>query len=756
MNKVTLALVILFGLAACAGLEQKEGTQTTETSSAAAPQPDTPVNQLETELKDLQAEINRLADSEIQELAEQKRSAQEAAQLARNQAEDLQKKLDQLSKFTEEELVALTEEREAAEKATQRANAEKLYTQKKLNELSAAAEAELQEIADQKAAAKKSAEAELRKIAEQEAAAKKSSEAELKELAEQEADAKKATQQAQKEKIALQEEKELLEAQIREMSAAFILLEEKKGEASADIPSLEAQQDALLAEIDGLASRIDTLGSEHSGSLINYKQFARESAPKVDITVGAGPSIDPQGQTFKVPEKRELVSRQEPKNYMDLDELKENLFPITINLDDVDVRDAMSMLSEVTGKNILVGDEVTGTISVRLINVPWNKALDAILQIRKLAKHVNEEGTIIRIHEQEALIAQEAFERERREALISSLEAEEAIGPMYTEIFRLYYTEPEQVKEELEAVFGLSDSQDDGGSGASPYSVEIAIDKRIKSLIIKGKQQDLDSIAQLISKIDVRTRQVLIEAFIVEATDDFSKEFGSRFGISDIGVVGNPGGTNGLTTVTSGGVAGSQPTTPGTGVGLGDLTGLATNFAVAGGAGLGVLLQSASTALKIELTAMEKQGYSKIVSNPRVFTLDNQEAVIIQGDEIPYQSATQEGGTEVQFKDAGIQLTVTPSIVGDGNIILTVTVEKKSANTSTRNPPITTRSINTKLLIKDNTVVVIGGVFTQESSDGEDKVPFLGDIPFVKHLFRYKSDKDVRKELLVFLAPRII
>ena len=287
--------------------------------------------------------------------------------------------------------------------------------------------------------------------------------------------------------------------------------------------------------------------------MINYKQFARESAPKVDITVGAGPSIDPQGQTFKVPEKRELVSRQEPKNYMDLDELKENLFPVTINLDDVDVRDAMSMLSEVTGKNILVGDEVTGTISVRLINVPWNKALDAILQIRKLAKHVNEEGTIIRIHEQEALIAQEAFERERREALIRSLEAEEAIGPMYTEIFRLYYTEPEQVKEELEAVFGLSDSQDDGGSGASPYSVEIAVDQRIKSLIIKGKRQDLDSIAQLISKIDVRTRQVLIEAFIVEATDDFSKEFGSRFGISDIGVVGNPGGTNGLTTVTSGG-----------------------------------------------------------------------------------------------------------------------------------------------------------------------------------------------------------
>ena len=265
----------------------------------------------------------------------------------------------------------------------------------------------------------------------------------------------------------------------------------------------------------------------------------------------------------------------------------------------------------------------------------------------------------------------------------------------------------------------------------------------------------MNAIADLIGKIDVRTRQVLIEAFIVEATDDFSKEFGARLGVSDIGIIGSPGSTESLTTVTTGGVAGTQPEDA-DGLALGDLSGLVTNFAVTGGAGIGFLVQSASTVLKAELSAMEKQGFSKIVSNPRVFTLDNQEAVIIQGDEIPYQSATQEGGTEVQFKDAGIQLVVTPSIVGDGNIILTVSVEKKSANTSTRNPPITSRSINTKLLIKDNTVVVIGGVFTQETSDGEDKVPVLGDVPLIKHLFRYKTDKDVRKELLVFLAPRII
>ena len=489
------------------------------------------------------------------------------------------------------------------------------------------------------------------------------------------------------------------------------------------------------------------------GALIESDQFARDSVPKIERSVSVGPVIGSAGVPLETPDKREVISRHEPKNYMDLDEGKEDLFPITINLDRVDIRDAMTMLSEITGKNILVGEEVTGDVSVRLIGVPWNKALDAILQIRMLAKHVNEEGTIIRIHERDALIQQEAFERERRDALISAIEAEEAIGPLYTEIFRLYYTEPTVVKQELQEVFGISEGGEGSGLGTKA-SIEIAIDKRIKALIIKGKREDLNAISDLIGKIDVRTRQVLIEAFIVEATDDFSKEFGARLGVSDFGIIGSPDSTEQLTTLTTGGVAGSAPTADG--MALGDLSGLVTNFAVPGGAGIGFLVQSASTVLKAELSAMEKQGFSKIVSNPRVFTLDNQEAVIVQGDEIPYQSATQEGGTEVQFKDAGIQLTVTPSIVGDGNIILTVAVEKKSANTSTRNPPITSRSINTKLLIKDNTVVVIGGVFTQETSDGEDKVPVLGDIPLVKHLFRFKTDKDVRKELLVFLAPRII
>jgi type IV pilus assembly protein PilQ len=203
------------------------------------------------------------------------------------------------------------------------------------------------------------------------------------------------------------------------------------------------------------------------------------------------------------------------------------------------------------------------------------------------------------------------------------------------------------------------------------------------------------------------------------------------------------------------GIAGSQPAA-GADIAIGDTTGLMTDFSVAGGAGLGFLIKRASTVLKTELSAMEKLGITKIISNPHVFTLDNQEAVIIQGDEIPYTTTSEGGGTEISFKEAGIQLTVTPSIVGDGNIILNVVVEKKSADTSQANPPISTRQITTKLLVRDNTIVVIGGVFTQNTAETENKVPYLGDIPIVGKFFQYQSDTDKRAELLVFLAPRIL
>jgi type IV pilus assembly protein PilQ len=353
------------------------------------------------------------------------------------------------------------------------------------------------------------------------------------------------------------------------------------------------------------------------------------------------------------------------------------------------------------------------------------------------------------------LVAQEEFDRKRIEDLQKTREAQRAIEPIYTEIFRLYYTKAQDVKSEIQSVMGTgsSDGSDQGGGSDSSKQVKVTIDDRLNSLIIQATKSELDLISRLIKEVDVRTKQILIEAFIVEATADFSKELGAKFGI-DATNLGKLDGDR--FSVKSAGVAGSQAETAGT-LTLGDTTGLMSNNGVSGAlGGIGFILATSSANLKIELSASEKDGITKVLSNPRVFTLDNEEAVIIQGEEIPYKTEAEGGGTDIEFKEAGVKLTVTPSIVGDGNIILKVKVEKKTAKNDEANPPITTREITTKLLIRDNTIVVIGGVFTQETVDTTNKVPFFGDIPILGKLFQYKKDSDVRKELLVFLAPRII
>jgi type IV pilus assembly protein PilQ len=191
---------------------------------------------------------------------------------------------------------------------------------------------------------------------------------------------------------------------------------------------------------------------------------------------------------------------------------------------------------------------------------------------------------------------------------------------------------------------------------------------------------------------------------------------------------------------------------------LSEKGGLITDFGATGGGAVGFILQATATALKIELSASETDGVTKILSNPRVFTLDNQEAIITQGLQIPYKTEAEGGGTDYEFKEAGVKLTVTPSIVGDGNIILDVKVEKKSEKTVPGADALTisVNEITTKLLVKDNTIVVIGGVYTQTTKENISKVPFFGDIPFIGRLFRKDTNSDSRKELLIFLAPRVI
>ncbi|MBJ7380701.1 MAG: type IV pilus secretin PilQ [Polynucleobacter sp.] len=478
--------------------------------------------------------------------------------------------------------------------------------------------------------------------------------------------------------------------------------------------------------------------------VLDPDKIMNELAPKTQKTLDIGPKID-----RKPNEQLDLQRR----NYIDESQRSENgkwqSFNVTLNFVDVDIRELAQAMSQTFGVNILVGDEVEGTVTVKISNVPWDSALDNILRIKGLSKSVDSESGIIRIQKPETVLARDEFERKRLEELTKQLAAKRIISTQYTEIFRLYYTKPAKVKSQLEAIFGGATV---GGAPVvrTPGSIiEITTDDRINSIIIKGTKSEMELAAKLISKLDIRTQEVLIEAFIVEASDNWQFELGTRLGAfqnsgnNTVGGVGVPGPNNSAGNLALGTPAGSVFNQP--------VTGLANPF------GLGYLFQTSATALKLELTALEQLDLVKIVSNPHVFTMDNEEAIVIDGVQIPYP-VPGVGTNQItyEFKDAALKLTVTPSVVGDGNIFLNMVVNKDSPNYSTSPPSINKREVRSKLLLKDGTIAVIGGIYDQTQQDQVIKVPLLGDIPFLGALFRYTKKVNNKTQLLVFIAPKVV
>jgi type IV pilus assembly protein PilQ len=485
--------------------------------------------------------------------------------------------------------------------------------------------------------------------------------------------------------------------------------------------------------------------------VLNPEQFIEDAKSVIKRNVRLGPDVDLTKQELLNARKRVRINEEKSVNYINHNDESKEYFPISINFDKVGVRDGMRMFAEVTGTNILLGDEVEGVISAQLEEVPWDVALDALLKVNGLAHHVDASSNITRIHSQEALVEQESFDTKRLEDLKKSIAAQRAVKPKYTEIYKLYYTDAATVSSQIQSVLSgqSSGSGVASSSGQATGSQGLTVDKRTNSLIIKGTKDELDLISRLIAQIDIRTPQILIEAFIVEAADGFKKELGSRLGYDHADLWESGSRTFGVSGIASG-TAGAQS--------LATSAGAITANLLASGAmgGIGGLFTSGSGTLKVELNAMQEEGLTKILSNPRIYVLNNEQAVIKQGWEIPYKTESESGGTDIEFKEAMLILTVTPSIVGDGNVRLTVKIEKKDADQSQPNPPLQSEEITTKLMVKDGTVVVIGGVKKQKTVDSTDKVPFFGDLPIIGNLFRHKKDIDEFEELLVFIAPRII
>ena len=477
---------------------------------------------------------------------------------------------------------------------------------------------------------------------------------------------------------------------------------------------------------------------KHNTPLIK-EDIRKEGELEVQKTVDMGPKPT-IGDTQRL-KKRKKISSQKAKNYLlipdDYTLLKQN---VTFNFKNLDYKEAMTLMSKIGEINILVGEEVAGAISARLVDVPWDKAFNALLDMKNFAADIDVQSNLIRVHSPSTLTSQETYKSQRASAVKKKVELEDSVEPIISEIFRLYYISPAQAKATITELFTSV------GGDASYSPIQITEEVTTRSIIVRGKEKDLDVVDKVIREIDVRTKQVLIEAFIVEAESEFEQALGTKLG----------GGYNRKGKRVGGAIGSAVTTDYGTPQSF-DGSNVLSNFpAIGATSGIGILRQTGSAVLKAEITALESLGLGKIISNPKVFTLDNQVATITQGEEVAYQ-ATGADGAETSFKEAALKLTVTPSIIGDGNVLLEIQVNNDSVNrTVAGDPPINKMQISTKLLIADGDIVVIGGIKKNKVFNTKSQTPGLGNVPVLGNLFKGKTKSDTMDELLIFIAPRIL
>ena len=482
---------------------------------------------------------------------------------------------------------------------------------------------------------------------------------------------------------------------------------------------------------------------KHNTPLIK-ENIKKDGRAEIQKTLELGPK---PATGKKVYGKRKKISSEAQRNYL----LIPDTFPalkqrVTFKFKNLDFKETMILMGKIGEINVLVGDEVAGAISAELVDVPWDKAFQALLDMKNYASDIDVGSNLIRVHSPDTLTAQENYKSDRAQAVKRKVELEDSVEPIISEIFRLYYITPAQAKATIEELF----TQRSGDNTYIP--IQVTEEKTTRSIIVRGKEKDLDVVDKLMKEIDIRTKQVLIEAFIVEANSDFERALGTRLGGYYLRGGNNVGGISGSS---SGSADGTDLNNV---ANIGSATDSVTNFAATGAtSGIGILRRTGSGVLKAEITALESMGLGKTISNPKVFTLDNQSATVTQGEEIPYQT-TAEGTTSTSFKEAALKLEVTPSIIGDGNVLLNIKVNNDTPNRAAESdePPINKMEIVTKLLVADGDIVVIGGIKKNVIAQSKSQTPGIGNMPVIGNLFKGKSNSDNLDELLVFIAPRIL
>ena len=432
---------------------------------------------------------------------------------------------------------------------------------------------------------------------------------------------------------------------------------------------------------------------------------------------------------------------------------------VSLDFQDVDVRTVLQILAKESGMNIVASDSVTGKMTLTLKDVPWDQALDLVMQARNL--DMRKTGNVINVAPREELLAKD-------KAILTQQREIDELGPLYSRTFQLKYKNVEEFRKILK----LDENNSSNTSNNINRTIlsnrgSALIDPATNTLVITDNTFVLQKFEKLIAELDVPARQVMVEARIVEAEDGFSRQLGVKFGYAGSNGKNSWGsnwanaGANRNSYVDKQRTLANWSRNPSQ-----DIPALPAwtvdpnvNLPIAAATSSIALVHALSSgALGLELSAQQAQNKLKIVSTPRVLTQDRKEAIIESGTEIPYQEASSSGATSTSFKKAVLGMTVTPNITPDGQIIMDIKINKDSVNPDcgATEPCINTQRLNTNVMVEDGGTLILGGIYREENSEGVSKVPLLGDIPVVGNLFKSKTRSDKKTELLIFITPRIV
>lgn len=421
---------------------------------------------------------------------------------------------------------------------------------------------------------------------------------------------------------------------------------------------------------------------------------------------------------------------------------------LSLNFQNVDVRSLLQVIADFTNLNIITSDSVQGSITLRLKDVPWDQALDIILQSKGLDMRKN--GNVILVAPRDELATKEKLDLEARNQ-IAELE------PLHTENFVVNYQKVDDVRKLLTGEGGTK-------QGLVSKRGSVVVDTRTNQMFVQETTQHLEEIRRLLTRIDIPVTQVMIEARIVEADENFQSDIGARLGLVHVGsnqwLSSGAGATWGGTTTATGTNALSVNGVGITNPNFVNLPAGGLNGFNAGSLGLTLFDKSVTNLLNLEISALELDGRGKVISSPRVITADKVKASIEQGTEIPYQTVSAGGGIgQVQFRKAVLRLEVTPQITPEGAIFLDVKVNKDTPNsniTSQAGVAIDTKNVVTQVLVENGGTVVLGGIYAQTETVTTTRIPVLGEIPYLGALFRDQAKQNHRTELLIFITPRVV